>query len=155
LKAMTETVTVSEDRQTAASDRGVSFGSAMTREQIDALSDDPTEMQRQLQEMGGPDAIIRVDGFEGAPLPPKAQLKAIHITRDQFAPENHNAGATFIEIITQPGVGPLRIGTNFGFSDGRLNGADPLVGVKPPAQSSNGGFNIAGTLVKDKSNYSL
>jgi hypothetical protein len=155
LKAMSETVTVSEDRQTAASDRGVSFGSAMTREQIDALSDDPTEMQRQLQEMGGPDAIIRVDGFEGAPLPPKAQIKSIHITRDQFAAENHNAGATFIEIITQPGVGALRMGTNFGFSDGRLNGADPLLGIKPPSQSDNVGFNIAGTLVKDRSNYSL
>src|SRR5215204_281897 len=34
-------VTVARDRQTAASDRDVTFGTVMTREQIDALSDDP------------------------------------------------------------------------------------------------------------------
>ena len=35
---------------------------------------------------------------------------AIHITRDAFAAENHYAGGLFIDIITQPGIGPLRTG---------------------------------------------
>jgi hypothetical protein len=155
LKALTDSVTVSEDRQSAASDRGVSFGSAMTREQIDALSDDPTEMQRQLQDLAGPDAIMRVDGFEGAPLPNKAQIKAIHITRDQFAAENHSAGATFIDIITQPGIGPLRLGTNFNYQDSRLDGRNPLIPTKGPGRSENYGFNVSGTIAHNKSSYSL
>jgi hypothetical protein len=38
-------------------------------------------------------------------LAPKAQIKAIHITRDAFAAENHSSYGTFIDIITQPGTG--------------------------------------------------
>lgn len=155
LKAHSETVTVADDRQTAASDRGVTFGSAMTREQIDALSDDPTEMQRQLQDLAGPDAILRVDGFEGAPLPNKAQIKAIHITRDQFAAENHSAGATFVDIITQPGIGPMRVGTSFGYQDNRLDGRNPLIPQKGPGRSENFGFNVSGTIAQNRSSYSL
>ena len=82
-------MTVGRDPQTTASDRGSTFGTALTREQIEALSDDPDEMARQLQDMAGPGATMRVDSFEGAQLPPKAQIKAIHITRDTFAAENH------------------------------------------------------------------
>ena len=80
----------------------------MTREQIDALSDDPDEMAQQLQDIAGGNAVIRVDSFEGGRLPPKSAIKAIHITRDAFAAENHYAGGLFIDIITQPGIGPLR-----------------------------------------------
>ena len=101
-------------RRSAAAERNtLTFGSALTREQIDALSDDPEEMRRQLLEMAGGDALIRVDSFEGAALPAKSQIKSIHITRDQFAAENHNAGGLFIDIITQPGLGAIRGGGNF------------------------------------------
>ena len=82
-------VTVSRDRQQAAADRDVTFGTVLTREQIDALSDDPDELRRQLMDIAGPDAKILVDSFEGRDLPPKAMIKSIRITRDQFAPEVH------------------------------------------------------------------
>ena len=108
LKQMSESVTVGQDARQARVDRRPSLGTALTREQIDALSDDPDELQRQLSDMAGPDATIRVDSFEGSELPPKAQIKSIHITRDQFAAENHCIGGLFIDIITQPGIGPLR-----------------------------------------------
>ena len=71
---------------------------------------------------GRPGAIIRVDSFEGAPLPPKSQIKSIHITRDGFAAENHNAGAFFIDIVTQPGIGPLRGQVQYGMRPGTLTG---------------------------------
>ena len=47
-------------------------------------------------------------------------IKAIHITRDAFAAENHYAGGLFVDIITQPGIGPLRTGMNFRLRDGSL-----------------------------------
>jgi hypothetical protein len=87
LPKMRDSVTVGVDRQAGAADRNRAFGSALTREQIEALSDDKVELQRQLMEMAGVEAIIRVDTFEGADLPPKAQIKSIHITRDAFAAE--------------------------------------------------------------------
>ena len=152
---MTEEITVGRDRQTVASDRGTTFGSALTREQIEALSDDPTEMARQLQDMAGTGATMRVDSFEGAQLPPKAMIKAIHITRDSFAAENHYAGDMFLDIITQPGVRPLSGGVRFGFYDSSLDGQNPLIPKKGPAQSQNYGASIGGTLIKDRSGYSI
>ena len=108
VEGVRDSVTVSRDAREAASDRRSTFGTAMTREQIEALSDDPDEMAQQLQDLAGGNAVIRVDSFEGGRLPPKSAIKAIHITRDAFAAENHYAGGLFIDIITQPGSGPLR-----------------------------------------------
>ena len=88
---MEDSVTVTRDVQEAAADRALAFGSALTREQIELLSDDPEEMRRQLMSMAGPDAVLKVDSFEGQDLPPKAQIKSIRISRDQFAAENHGA----------------------------------------------------------------
>ena len=49
---MEAAVTVEQDKQQAASDRnGPSFGTVLTRDQIDALSDDPATLQQQLQDM--------------------------------------------------------------------------------------------------------
>src|SRR6187431_2761815 len=50
-----ETVLVGQDKQAAAADpRGNSFGTQLTREQLDALSDDPELLRQQLQDMAGP-----------------------------------------------------------------------------------------------------
>jgi hypothetical protein len=155
LRTMNETVEVGRDRQTQSSDRSVTFGSALTREQIDALSDDPDEMKRQLLQIAGSDATIRVDSFEGADLPPKAMIKSIHITRDQFAAESHAAGFGFVDIVTQPGVGPLRASVRSSFQTSALDGSNPLVQARGPAQSRNGGGTLGGTLIKDKADFSV
>ena len=80
LQKQEDTVTVRQDAQAAAADPRGRFGSALTREQIEALSDDPQEMRRQLAEMVGGDAVIRVDTFEGAQLPPKSQIRSIRVS---------------------------------------------------------------------------
>jgi hypothetical protein len=147
----TEEVTVAQDAQLGASDRksGV-FGTALTREQVNALSDDPNEMQRQLQEMAGPGAVIRIDSFEGGALPPKAQIKAIHITRDQFAAENHSAEGVFIDIITQPGVGPLRTNVNYQAHTTAMTARNALSPVKGADQVQNYALNVGGGVIHDK-----
>ena len=148
-------VTVARDRQAAASDRDVTFGSVMTREQIEALSDDPDELRRQLIDIAGPDAKILVDSFEGRDLPPKALIKSIRITRDQFAPEVHFAGELRIEILTQPGVGPVRGNVRMGFYDSATDGKNPIVGVRGPAQSLNYGGGLNGTLISQRASFSI
>jgi hypothetical protein len=147
-------VTVEQDKQQAASDRnGASFGTALTRDQIEALSDDPSILQQQLQDMAGPGAVIRIDGFEGGALPSKAMIRSIRIARDQFAAEFHSAGGVAIEIVTQPGIGPLRYFSNFLVRDGTLSGRSPFVPVKGPEQNVNYGFGFGGTLVENKSSF--
>jgi hypothetical protein len=149
-------VTVGQDQQSAAADRqGPSFGTALTRDQIDALSDDPSTFQQQLQDMAGPGAVIRIDGFEGSALPAKAQIRSIRIARDQFAAEFHSAGGVSIEIITQPGVGPIRYYSQFLARDDGLSGRSPFVPVRGPEQNLNYGFGLGGTLVKDKSSFNI
>jgi hypothetical protein len=155
LQKLQDTVTVGRDRQEAAADRQNSFGSALTREQIEALSDDPDVLRQQLIDMAGPGAIIRVDSFEGAPLPPKAQIKSIHITRDGFAAENHNAGAFFIDIVTQPGIGPVSGQAFYRLRDGDFTGRSPFTPVKGPEQLQNYYGFLSGTLAKEKSSFSL
>ena len=92
-------------------------------------------MARQLQDIAGPDAVLRIDSFEGGRLPPKAQIKSIHITRDAFAAENHFAGGIFIDIITQPGIGPLRGGANMRLSRRRAGTAvSPLTPTRRGAR---------------------
>jgi hypothetical protein len=152
---MEAAVTVEQDKQQAASDRKGSFGTVLTRDQIDALSDDPAILQQQLQEMAGPGAVIRIDGFEGGALPPKAMIRSIRIARDQFAAEFHSAGGVSIEIITQPGIGPLRYFSNALMRGSSLSGKSPFVPVRGPEQNVNYGFGLGGTIVKEKSSFFL
>ncbi len=154
IQRMEATVTVEQDKQVAASARnGPSFGTTLTRDQIDALSDDPSILQQQLEDMAGPGAVVRIDGFEGGALPPKALIRSIRIARDQFAAEFHSAGGVAIEIITQPGIGPLRYFSNVLVRDGALSGRSPFVPVKGPEQNVNYGFGFGGTLVENKSSF--
>jgi hypothetical protein len=149
-------VTVEQDKQQAAADpRGRSFGTTLTREEIEALSDDPQQLQQQLQDMAGPGAVIRIDGFEGGALPAKAQIRSIRISRDQFAAEFHSAGGVSIEIITQPGIGPIRYFTNFRIRNDTLTGTSPFVASRGPERNTNFGGGLNGTLIKDKSSFGL
>ena len=46
-------------------------------------------------------------------------IKSIRVTRDQFAAENHSADSFFVEVITQPGIGPVRTGFRYGIAEQR------------------------------------
>jgi hypothetical protein len=155
LKHLEDSIMVGRDKQAAASDRGVLFGSALTREQIDALSDDPAEMRRQLLQMAGQDAIIRVDSFEGQELPAKSMIKSIHITRDQFAAETHSAGGTFVDIITQPGIGALQKMVGGSFHNSAMETRNPLTPLKGPSQNYNWQAGLRGTLIKERSTFAV
>ena len=156
IQKLEDQVTVSQDPSSASSDRrGASFGTVLTREQMEALSDDPEDMRRQLQDLAGPGAVISVDSFEGSQLPPKAQIRMIRISRDQFAAENHSAGGIRIEIVTQPGLGPLRGGFNTRIQDGSMSGRSPFVTNKGPERQQQYGFNIGGTIVPQRTSFNL
>ncbi len=75
-----EEVEVTRDK----TDQNISdnFSSALTPDQIDALPDDEEEMAEQLQQMAGPGAVLRVNGFSGGRLPPKSQIAEIRFRFD-------------------------------------------------------------------------
>jgi hypothetical protein len=156
LKRMEESVTVAQNAQAAAADpRGNAFKTVLTRQEIESLSDDPAEMAQQLQDLAGGNATIRVDSFAGAPLPPKAMIKSIHIVRDAFAAENHSAESEGIDIITQPGRGALSGGLNSRVRDGSMSARSPFVSEKGPERQESVEGNIGGTLIPGRSSFSL
>jgi hypothetical protein len=156
IQTLQETVNVGQEDQAAASNRAnASFGLKLSQDQLDALSDDPDELKKQLMDLAGPNAIIRVDSFEGMQLPPKAQIKSVHITRDQFAAESPNPGDTFVEVITQPGVGPIRGGFNTSVRAGAMSARSPFAPIRGPDQNERYGLNVGGTLKQNKSSFSL
>src|SRR6476620_6434444 len=76
LARLTETVQVGRDARERASDpRSDAFATLLNQAEIDELPDDPDEMERALNDMAGPGAIIRVNGFRGGRLPPKSQIQ--------------------------------------------------------------------------------
>ena len=115
----------------------------LTRAQIEALPDDPDEMEAVLKEMAGPGATIRVDGFRGGKLPPKSQIQGIRFRRDLFAAENHGGGMVFVDITTRPGGGPLRGSVDFTFRDESLNARNAFAPRLGPEQQQNGTFTMS------------
>jgi hypothetical protein len=151
-----EEVVVGRDARDRAFDpRGNTFTNALTREQIEALPDDPDEMEEALKQMAGPGATIRVDGFHGGKLPPKSQIRSIRFRRDMFAAENHGGGMVFVDVITNPGGGPLRGSVDFMFRDESLNARNAFAPERGAEQQQNMTFTMSGTLVKDRTGFTF
>jgi hypothetical protein len=149
-------VEVGQDpRDRALDPRGNAFGNVLTREQIEALPDDPDEMEEALKQMAGPGATVRVDGFRGGRLPPKSQIQSIRFRRDLFAAENHGGGMIHVDISTRPGGGPLRGTVDFTFRDESLNARNAFAPSRAAEQQQNGTLTLSGSLIKDRTGFSF
>ena len=159
IRKVAEDVTVARDKQSASLDpRGSAFSTVLTREQIAMLPDDPDEMEAVLKAMAPPGATIRVDGFTGGRLPPKSQIRSIRLPRtDQYAAQNHGGmnGLMFIDIMTQPGNGPLRGSLDVTVRDDALNAKNPFAQAKGIESLRQGGFSLSGTIAPNRSSFSL
>ena len=159
IEKVAEDVTVARDPQTSALDpRGNAFSTVLTREQIAALPDDPDEMEKVLKAMAPPGATLRVDGFTGGKLPPKSQIRSIRLPRmDMYAAQNHGGlqGMPFIDVMTQPGNGPLRGSVDAAYRDEVLNARNPFTPEKGDEGMTQGGASISGTIVPNKSSFFL
>ncbi len=75
---------------------------------LEALSDDPDELQSELQALAGPSAgpnggQMYIDGFTAGQLPPKASIREIRVNQNPFSSEYDKLGYGRIEIFTKPG----------------------------------------------------
>ena len=83
-------------------------GSFFSGSDLDALSDDPTQLATELQALAGnsagPDGgQIYIDGFSSGQLPPKSSIREIRINSNPFSAEFDKLGYGRIEIITKAG----------------------------------------------------
>lgn len=120
---------------------------------IDALSDDPTELQNELQALAGPAAgpnggQIYIDGFEGGQIPPKSSILEIRVNQNPFSAEYDRIGYGRIEIITKPGSAKLKGSLNSFGTDSAFNTANPFVAGKPSYYQYSYSGDISGPITK-------
>ncbi len=103
---------------------------------LNALSDDPNELQSELQTLAGPAAgpnggEIYIDGFAGGKIPPKSSILEIRVNQDPFSAAYDRIGYGRVEIITKPGSQKFRGSISAGGNPSAVNTANPLVGNQP------------------------
>ena len=88
-----EKVEVSNQRNGVSLDSNENAGATIIQgADLDALSDDPNELQNQLRAIAGSSAgpnggQIYIDGFTGGQLPPKSSIREIRINQNPFSAE--------------------------------------------------------------------
>jgi len=130
----------------------------MRGEDLAALSDDPDDLQADLEALAGPAAgpnggQIYIDGFTGgdAPLPSKDAIREVRVNQNPFSPEYDAIGFGRIEILTKPGADKFRGGGYFNYGDDLLNSRNPYAPQKAPFSLKEYGGNVGGPLGKKAS----
>ncbi len=123
---------------------------------LDALSDDPDQLQDELNALAGPAAgpnggQIYIDGFTGGQLPPKSSIREIRINQNPFSAEYDKLGYGRIEILTKPGTDRLHGMIMASGNDSAFNSLNTFVTSEPPYYSTFFLGNVSGSLNKSSS----
>jgi hypothetical protein len=123
---------------------------------LQALSDDPDELQTELEALAGPAAgpnggQIYIDGFTGGQLPPKEAIMEVRVNQNPFSAEYDKLGYGRIEITTKPGFSQFH--GNF-FANGNasaFNARSPFAVTEPPYHTEFFNGTIGGPISKKAS----
>ncbi len=131
-------------------------GIAISGAELDALPDDPDELQTDLEALAGPSAgpsggQFYIDGFTGGRLPPKSAIREIRINQDPFSAEYDKVGYGRVEIFTKPGSDQWHAQISVNGNDSAFNSKNPFAPSKPPYYSMQYSGNIGGPLSKKAS----
>jgi hypothetical protein len=134
-----EKVTVEENTGPAISTDAANNANALVLQgdDLEALSDDPNDLQADLQALAGPSAgpnggTIFVDGFSGGEIPAKNSIREIRINQNPFSPEYDKLGYGRIEIFTKPGADKFRGNVNYNLGTDVWNSRNPYSPQKAP-----------------------
>jgi hypothetical protein len=124
--------------------------------ELESLSDDPDELQSELEELAGPSAgpnggQIYIDGFTGGQLPPKSSILEIRVNQNPFSAEYDRLGYGRIDITTKPGASQFH---GQGFVSGNtvsFNTRNPFVSQEPDYHSEFYNGSIGGPISKKAS----
>jgi hypothetical protein len=158
VQAVDEQVNVDTDSGVSTDPDSSTSATVLKGKDLDALPDDPDELEQALQALAGPSAgpnggQIYIDGFTGGRLPPKEAIREIRINQNPFSAEFDRLGFGRIEILTRPGSDKFR-GSVFGnFNDESLNSRNPFSTNRAPSQMKAFGGNLSGPIQKGKSSF--
>ena len=154
-----------EKQQVQVSDEGLSVNTGADNnasaivikgKDLDALSDDPDELQNELNALAGPSVgpnggQIYIDGFTGGQLPPKSSIREIRINQNPFSSQYDKLGYGRIEIFTKPGTDKFHGMFMVNGNDSAFNSLNPFVTEEPPYYSTFLVGNASGALSKSAS----
>jgi hypothetical protein len=129
----------------------------LKEEDLKALSDDPDELQSDLEALAGPSAgpnggQIYIDGFTAGQLPPKSAIREIRINQNPFSTEYDKLGYGRIEIFTKPGTDKWHGNIQVQGNDSAFNSQNPFAhGTEPSYYSTLFNGNVGGPLSKKAS----
>jgi Carboxypeptidase regulatory-like domain len=153
-----EKVTVTDQAAAALDTNPANNAGAIVlqRKDLEALSDDPDELQSDLQALAGPSAgpnggQIYIDGFTGGQLPPKASIREIRINQNPFSAEYDKLGYGRIEILTKPGTDQFHGQLYFSGTSSAFNSKSPFVQTQPGYETTQFSGNVGGPLSKKAS----
>lgn len=123
---------------------------------LEALSDDPDELQNELNALAGPAAgpsggQIYIDGFTAGQLPPKSSIREIRINQNPFSAQYDKLGYGRIEILTKPGTDKFHGMFMVDGNDSAFNSLNPFVTNEPPYYTTFFNGNASGSLSKSAS----
>lgn len=123
---------------------------------LDALSDDPDELQDELNALAGPSAgpsggEVYIDGFTGGQLPPKSSIREIRINQNPFSAQYDKLGYGRIEIFTKPGTDKFHGMFMVDGNDSAFNSLNPFVKNEPPYYMTFMVANASGALGRNAS----
>ena len=123
---------------------------------LDALSDDPDELQNELTALAGPAAgpnggQIYIDGFTGGQLPPKSSIREIRVNQNPFSAQYDKLGYGRIEILTKPGTDKFHGTITASGNDSAFNSLNPFVTSEPSYYSTFLTGNASGAVNKNGS----
>ncbi len=123
---------------------------------LDALSDDPDELQSELEALAGPSAgpnggQIYIDGFTGGQIPPKSSIREIRVNQDPFSAEYDKLGYGRIEIFTKPGTDQYHGQFFLDGNDSAFNSLNPFISSVPPYNSEFFMGSLSGPITKKAS----
>ncbi len=139
IASVEEKVSVEENAGPALSTDAANNASAVVLqgEDLEALPDDPNDLQEDLQALAGPSSgpsggSIFIDGFSGGDLPPKASIREIRINQNPFSPEYDKLGYGRVEIFTKPGSDKYRAQVDYNLGTKVWNSRNPYSPEKAP-----------------------
>jgi hypothetical protein len=123
---------------------------------LDALSDDPDELQNELTALAGPaagpnGAQIFIDGFTAGQLPPKSSIREIRINQNPFSAHYDKLGYGRIEILTKPGTDKVHGNAMIMGNDSAFNSLNPFVTQEPAYYTTFANGSAGGSLGKKTS----
>jgi hypothetical protein len=153
-----QVVNVADSAESTVSTEASNNATALVlqKEDLDALPDDPDDLQADLQALAGPSAgpggnQIYIDGFTGGRLPPKESIREIRINSNPFSAEFDKLGYGRIQIFTKPGSDKFHGQAYYNISDGVWNSRNPFLSVSPPFRTQLFGGNLSGPVGKKAS----